>query len=249
MTPRRFGWIPDLPDHRDFQRVPSLLKALPERVDLRPKCPPVLDQEDIGSCTANAISNAHRFDQMKQGVASPIQPSRLFTYWNARAHENTVESDSGCMIRDGFRSIVQQGVPSEEEWPYITGRFRETPPPAAYRAALDHQALVYRRVSQSIQDMQSCLAEGFPFVFGFTVYEHFDSDVANDYIANMPLAGAGVLGGHAVLCVGYDAPRRLFIIQNSWGTDWGYHGFFGMPYAYATDPDLSSDFWMMSVVE
>ena len=85
----RYGWIPDLPDQRDhlYAAPPRVLAVLPAKVDLRPRCPPVLDQGELGSCTANAIANAFRFDEMKQKVAKPMAPSRLFIYYNERAME------------------------------------------------------------------------------------------------------------------------------------------------------------------
>lgn len=247
MNEHRFGWRPDLPDHRDLP-APRLLTPPPAHVDLRPLCPSVLDQGNLGSCTANAIANAHRFDQMKQGKV-PFGPSRLFTYFNAREMENSILSDSGSAIRDGFKSIVRQGVPSEGLWPYDVSQFAVRPPATVYDEAMNNQALVYRRVSQTLSDMRGCLALGFPFVFGFTVYDSFDAAVAATYIASMPGQTEGILGGHAVLCVGYDTPRRIFIVQNSWGTSWGFNGFFGIPFDYLTNPDLASDFWMCQVVE
>src|SRR5215469_10984354 len=84
-----YGWHPDLPDHRDFMyAVPAVVAAaaLPAKVDLRPQCPPVYDQGQLGSCTANAIAGAIEFDQKKQSLPDFI-PSRLFIYYNERAME------------------------------------------------------------------------------------------------------------------------------------------------------------------
>lgn len=246
----RYGWRPDLPDHRDFRLAASPLAALPERVDLRLLCPPPFDQGGIGSCTANAIANAHIFAQMKQGGTPLFEPSRLFTYFSAREYENSTESDAGCSIRDGMKSIVRQGVCPEVDWPYLEGRFRLRPPSSAYVNALNHQGITYRRIQQNLTDMRSCLAGGFPFVFGFTVYESFESDaVAASGLLGMPSASEAVVGGHAVLCVGYNNVSRRFLIMNSWGKDWGYHGYFAMPYGYLTDSGLASDFWTLSLVE
>src|SRR5258708_29232337 len=116
---RRFGWIPDRPDHRDFGYAApgSVLRKLPLKVDLRPQCPRVYDQKQLGSCTANAIAGAIEFDRMKQGEAAFV-PSRLFIYYNERAIEGTILSDSGAAIRDGVKSVANQRDCPETEWPY-----------------------------------------------------------------------------------------------------------------------------------
>jgi C1A family cysteine protease len=58
-----------------------------------------------------------------------------------------------------------------------------------------------------------------------------------------------MIGGHAVMAVGYDDEKKHFIIQNSWGTEWGDKGFFYMPYDYAANSDLAADFWTIRIVE
>src|SRR5919199_2009735 len=125
---KRYGWTPDLPDGRDlvFAAPPAIVTALPVQVDLRPKCPPVYDQGQLGSCTANAIGAAYEFDVMKQGMPD-FRPSRLFVYYNERVMEGTVDSDSGAMIRDGVKSIAAQGVCPENEWPYDIAKFTDRP--------------------------------------------------------------------------------------------------------------------------
>ena len=101
-----YGWVPDLPDQRDklYQAPARMVAALPKSVDLRPGCPEVYDQGQLGSCTANAIGAALQFDQIKQKQADVFAPSRLFIYYNERVIENTVDEDSGAMIRDGIKA-------------------------------------------------------------------------------------------------------------------------------------------------
>lgn len=251
-SPARYGWLPDVPDQRDhlYASPRKVLAALPTKVDLRPQCPPVLDQGDIGSCTANAISNAHRFDNIKIGGSKDFVPSRLFIYYNERAMERTINSDSGAMIRDGIKSIAKQGVCSETTWAYDIPKFTKKPNAAAYKEALNHQAISYQRVTQTLTQLKGCLAEGYPFVFGFTVYESFESvAVAKTGKVSMPKSAEKSLGGHAVLAVGYDDTTQNFIVMNSWSTDWGDNGFFYMPYAYITSSDLADDFWTVETVQ
>ena len=134
-----FGWKPELPDHRDLPYAAMRLSlekpmALPPQIDLRPGCPPVYNQGNLGSCTANAIAGAFEFDRKKQTLPD-FMPSRLFIYWNERSMEGTVSQDSGAYIRDGIKSISKQGVCKETEWPYVVSKFANKPSKTCYQSA------------------------------------------------------------------------------------------------------------------
>ncbi len=262
--PGYYGWQPDLPDHRDQPFSAPLLKLgpLPAKVDLRRKCPPVYNQGQIGSCTANAIAAAIEFDLKKQNKPDFL-PSRLFIYYNERAMEHSVATDSGAQIRDGVKSVNKLGVCPEPEWPYIAtpadpntnvwppgAKPAQKPTPNCYTDVLNHQALSYQSVTRDLAQFRGCLAAGYPFVLGFTVYTAFESSqVAQTGVLNLPTSAEHVLGGHAVMAVGYDDAAQRFIIRNSWGTGWGLKGYFTMPYAYLLSQNLSSDFWTIRVME
>src|SRR5262245_62161774 len=219
------GWLPDLPDPRDHMYV-APKKAVPSKVDLRPTCPPVVYQGHLLSCTANAIGNAHRFNQMKQGVARHFLPSRLFIYYNERDMNGTVDHDLGARIRDGIKCIAKRGACPESFWPYKVRKFRWKPPASAYKEAMKHQAVKYLRLEQKLPHMKKCLATGYPFVFGFTVYESFESDrVYKNGKVPMPKPGEKLVGGHAVLAVGYEDAHQQFIVMNSFSTKWGDKGY------------------------
>ncbi|HEX3590256.1 MAG TPA: C1 family peptidase [Pseudonocardiaceae bacterium] len=259
----RYGWVADLPDARDhlFSAPRIALAALPPSADVSGTLPPCYDQGRIGSCTANAIAGAFEFALRKQELAD-FMPSRLFIYYNERAVEGHPHTDSGAQIRDGPRSVGKQGVCAETEWPYddtpadeSTGLFPagardgERPADQCYTDALSNRAITYQRVTQHLDQLRGCLAAGYPFVFGFTVYDSFESQqVALTGEAQLPQPGEQVLGGHAVLATGYDDSQQRFLVRNSLGTGWGKDGYFGMPYAYLTDRGLASDFWTVRVV-
>jgi C1A family cysteine protease len=248
---QRYGWIPDLPDQRDHFYSAPVAKpgALPARVDLTQKCPAVYDQGQLGSCTGNAIAGAVQFDKLRQKLDGASIPSRLFIYFNERVIEGTVNSDSGAQIRDGIKSVARQGVCGEVFWPYDISKFRVKPPKKCYLEAAKHLALDYQRLAQSLDQMKGCLAAGYPFVLGFTVYESFEgSSVAKTGTVAMPGRGEKVIGGHAVLAVGYSDRTERFMVRNSWGTGWGKNGYFTMPYAYLTDSNLAADFWTIRLV-
>jgi len=243
-VPNYYGWVPDLPDHRDYLygAVRPIPPGLPPRIDLRPYCSKVEDQGTLGSCTANALAGALEFLEMRDRVPF-ADLSRLFIYYNERTLDHSVRSDSGAMLRDGIKTLNKQGVCSEKLWPYVVSRFTNRPGAACYQEASDHRITSYRRIL-TLDEMRTCLAEGYPFVFGFTVYEGFESrHTAKTGVLGMPKRKERALGGHAVMAVGYDDHDKRFIVRNSWGPKWGMKGYFTMPYAYAADRNLSDDFW------
>jgi C1A family cysteine protease len=245
-----YGWIRDLPDARDYVYAAPLMrfpKGLPASVDLRSACSPIYDQGQLGSCTGNGIAGAIEFDQKKQGTKQ-FTPSRLFIYYNERVMEGTVPQDAGAQVRDGIKSVATLGAPPETDWSYDIAKFAQKPPTKAYADAKKDLVLTYARVNQDPAQMQGCLADGYPFVFGFTVYESFEGQqIAQTGIMTMPASGEKVVGGHCVVAVGYDNSTRMFIIRNSWGTSWGLNGYFMMPYEYMLGR-LCSDFWTIRSV-
>jgi C1A family cysteine protease len=188
-TIQKYGWLPDLPDARDhlYAAPMAVLSKLPASVDLRPKCPPVYDQGQLGSCTGNAIAGAIQFGRRKAKQKPDFVPSRLFIYYNERVIEHTVNTDAGAQIRDGIKCAVNQGACNEKTWPYNIAQFTKQPPAAAYQEAKKYQVTSYSRVTQTLSQLKGCLANGYPFVFGFTVYESFESQqVAQTGVMTMP---------------------------------------------------------------
>ena len=258
-----YGWVPDLPDHRDhiYAAPRAMLRRLPAKVSLRSHCPPVYNQGQIGSCTANAIAAAIQFDRRKQKLAD-FTPSRLFIYYNERSMEHSVPLDNGAQIRDGIKSVGKQGACPETEWTYDdtaadsqtnvwpTGaKPAQKPPKSCFTDAKKYRTITYQRVDRTLNQMKGCLADGYPFVFGFTVYEAFESEeVGSTGALEMPQPNEQVMGGHAVLAVGYDDKAQTFLVRNSWGTSWGKRGYFTMPYTYLLTENLSDDFWTIRLV-
>jgi len=242
---RCYNCTPDTYDKRDQYHLFYSIYKLKPTIDLRSLCPPVYNQGKLGSCTANAIAGAYEFDEMKQHeVGEPFIPSRLFIYYNERSKENQIEHDAGAEIRDGIKSIVKQGVCPESDWPYIISKFTEKPPEKCYEIAQQHKAVKYRRVLQMEEQFKRCLSDGYPIVLGVAIFSSFESpEVARTGQVPMPQQDEEHLGGHAVLCVGYDDENKVFIVRNSWGTEWGDQGYFYLPYEYMLHPDLATDFW------
>ena len=244
----KFHWKTDKPDARDF--IYKLNTVVPPlTVDLRQLySTPVEDQGNLGSCTGNAIAEAIELIDKKNGKNTEV--SRLFIYYYERLLEGTVNYDNGAYIRDGIRACYTYGAPLESLWPYNISKFRTAPTSAAVQDAARRKVTLYERAT----DFNACinaLANGYPVVIGFTVYSSFESGNWWYTTANMPYPNTrseSVLGGHAVLLVGYNNSTQRFIVKNSWGTNWGDHGYFYMPYQVIQNTNMSSDFWVIKSV-
>lgn len=248
---RKYGWKQDSHDSRDriFAQPRMIAPAkLPPLFKLH--TPPPLDQGQLGSCVWNAISGAHLIAQVDQRNPATFRISRLMGYYETRRLEGTLNEDGGCQIRNAFKVLAKHGVCREMIWPYNIRFFTTQPPAQCYADGLNHQALVYSRVPQTIAALKNCLHSGRPVVFGFTVYESFAlGPVERTGIMTMPEKGETNYGGHCVLMVGWDDAKQSFLCQNSYGRSWGAKGYFYMPYKFATAPLYCSDHWVLTTVE
>jgi len=251
---------------------PSLnIITSPSIIDMRSKMPPVYDQGNLGSCTANALCAAYQYAKPK------LYPSRLFVYYNERMIENDVSHDSGAYLSDGVISLVKYGVCSDADWPYNIRRFAVKPMPKCYRNALSNTVLTDQNVQPIIAQIQQCLVNGLPIVIGFAVYQSFENNsVAMNGMVPMPdQVNEPMLGGHAVVVCGYNnslqwyqntvvknpngsttiqqttspANRGMWIVRNSWGKKWGVGGYFYLPYPYLTDLNLTTDLWTLNTIK
>lgn len=238
--------IPTTLNKLNSKNIPRKPVKLPPIVDLRknPNMPPVYDQGDLGSCTAQALGAAYEI--VLPGL---MCPSALFLYYNERVFINTVNIDSGALIQDGIKSLERHGVCPESEWPYIIEKFAIKPPNECYKSALSYKVLRAYNIRNTLPAMQGSLAAGVPFTVGILIYNSFMSKKTEKTgIVKMPLRTDKKIGGHAVLVVGYDNSKQWFIVRNSWGPSWGDAGYFYLPYAYLLNSKLSSNLWTVNSI-
>jgi C1A family cysteine protease len=281
------GWLPDLPSHRDFHRsedsvslklkglgqkdsIKAMLKKIgvarqtakfPAQVDLRPWCSPIENQESLGSCTAHAAAGlVEFFERFAFGKHTDI--SRLFLYKVTRNLLH-MTGDTGAFLRSTMGALVLFGVPPEEFYPYQIANFEKEPSAFCYSFAQNFQAITYYRLdpngidpSDLLQQIKSHLSASLPSIFGFTCFDSLEYADSQGGIA-FPSQSESVIGGHAVMAVGYDDSVKIvnplnekiettgaILIRNSWGADWGDSGYGWLPYEYVLK-GLAQDWWSL----
>lgn len=241
-----FHWVKDYPDPRDYH-YKNIRVATPPRVDLRQWCTAIEDQGNLGSCTGQAIAGAIEYLNAKSG--KPTDVSRLYIYWYERQMIGTVNYDSGAYIRDGIKVVANRGASLERLWPYNIARYRIEPNKSAVTDGSKRKVTLYERIT-NLTGCINAIANGFPVTVGFLVYSSFLNRMVT-LTGMMPypnVARERLLGGHAVLLVGYDNNTSRFIARNSWGTNWGDRGYFYMPYSVISNRSMSDDFWVIKTV-
>jgi C1A family cysteine protease len=228
---------------------------LPVEVDMRPECPPIYDQLNIGSCASQAGGAAAAYILKNQQSPTEFTPSTLFLYYNTRVKEESVDLDSGTTIEGVVWSLAKYGVASEVDMPYIDDEiaFRMPPSEIAYTNALQYMNLdnlSLSRVSQDAYTIKSILANRIPIICGLQVYSSFESpQVMSTGIIPIPNTKVEkYLGGHAIMLAGYNTSKGVFYGRNSWGIHWGQSGYFEIPESFILSSRLADDFWKIEKI-
>lgn len=263
------GYLRDLPDIRDLgpdsesvkdilkasKKLKAALKSAPASADLRKWCSPIEDQKSLGSCTAHAGVGMLEYYQ-RRAFGKHIDASRLFLY---KVTRNLLgwKGDTGAYLRTTMKALVMTGVPPEQYWPYVLTKYDEEPSAFLYALGDEYEAVKYYRLdpagsspAKTLDTVKAYLAAGLPSMFGFTVYNSIPPSGDGKGEIPFPKSGEKVLGGHAVLAVGYDEAKKIgsstgaLLIRNSWGTGWGAAGYGWLPFDYVTR-GLANDFWAL----
>jgi C1A family cysteine protease len=256
-----YGHIKDTSDRRDFMYTSHLMAtraSLPSLIDLTGHYPPIMNQGEIGSCTGNSTASVIKYTMNKINGVNCVNnfatiPSRLFLYTNGKLIDNLdVTQDSGCSVRGVLKGVSKYFCCDERDYWYVKPNALKKPQESAYKAALKYKHFQYLSVPQNLFAIKKCISDGYPVILGIAIYTSFESQQCTETgMVPMPNTQTEqLLGHHCINLCGYDDKSQTFLLCNSWGTGVGLpnkRGYYKIPYNFITDPNLSSDFWRISM--
>ena len=227
------GWLPPLPDMRDYTETkPEIallvkklglpktkkeIEQLPASLDLKQWCSPVEDQKSLGSCTAQAAVGIVEYFQ-RRAYDKHLEGSRLFVYKVTR-NLMQVAGDTGAWLRNAMGALVLCGIPDEKYWPYTDAdpEFDREPPSFVYAVADNYKAVRFFCHDPSganlpgktvLDNVKKYLVAGIPSMFGFWGFPSFENADVKGGIP-YPCPDEQAQWGHAIIAVGYDDGKKI----------------------------------------
>lgn len=210
-------------DDRDYLYVP--VESYPEVRQMRQWLGEIEDQGEIGSCTANSVVSACELLLAEQ-LGRVRHLSRLFNYYVTRELEGRL-GQSGAVLRNAVKQAAKLGLPDEYLWPYDPATAEVRPLDDVFAEAAKHRILRYERIQDGndadvIRAIKSAISEGYPVVFGMPITQQWMNMRGGDISYRGVTDKDPAVGAHAMTIIGYSPD--FFVIENSWGKDWGDGG-------------------------
>ena len=269
---QRLDARPDRIDLRDREFAPpvaSLPVRFPDDATVKKLLPAyvaaglILSQGNEGACTGFGLACVVNYLFWRAEQQKPPRARRKIEtvstrmlYHLARFYDEWPGEDyDGSSCRGALKAWNKHGVCSDALWPYQTkdGRVRFIKPKPGWDLdALRRQLGVYYRIDKtSIVDMQAAINRIGAIYVSSDVHDGWDlrtskrkAITGHDSIAKIgPIDDPNSIGGHAFALVGYN--EHGFVVQNSWGTDWGTRGFATLPYSQWSR--YGSDAWVCAL--
>ena len=211
---------PDAPDLRDKYYEPALIPLNKDIDNSNPDL--VLDQGQEGACTGFGLAAVINFLKYRRDEQIPVSARML--YEMAQKHDEWPgENYAGSSCRGAIKGWKNMGVCSEALWPYSTGN----PGQLSIAKAREARSTIlgaYYRLQTNLNDYHAALNETGAVYVSATVHSGWNNPEKTNKDKFATISQSSELtGGHAFAIVGYN--KNGFIVQNSWGDDWGTDGF------------------------
>jgi len=229
---RTLDAFPDSIDLRDWLYRPSLA-PLPRRLVNCDRVPEILNQGMEGACTGFALAAVIQYHLGPKAGKNRVSPRMIYEL--ARRYDKWPGEDyEGSSARGAMKGWVVHGVATRTTWPDDLHGKEHFSPAVADQARKLPGGAYYRVRHRDVRDMHTALVESGILYITLMVHAGWKNPSGRgrrvDKNLMLPVIERRdrATDGHAVALVGYT--EEGFIVQNSWGEDWGEGGFALLPY-------------------
>jgi len=257
---QKFRLLPTLTEEPLEETYKAHETTIPS-VDLRQNFNSVKNQGEQGSCLAFSVTSIFEY-ALKLNQSKESDLSEAFLYYNSRKMDTigdvSVTNDIGSRFKPSMDSLHKYGIALEKFCPYSEDRFDQKPSDEAYRDALSRRLIKALNVNKKVYDIKSALADGYPVAASFILYPSFsetnngfipmpdEKEIAEEFSEDVP---KDKYFRHAMVITGFSDQLKMFVVRNSWGTDWGEDGYGYLPYSYVENERLCDFTCIITEVE
>lgn len=245
----KYNWVPSYPliefEQITLDNLNKLISKyednLSNYIDLRVNCPPVLD---VGLIPIHPIATVCSMLNylLKKNKLPIFPPSRLFIYHNCAYFPEIKSILSYDVI---LRSIIKYGFCSEIDFEYTLDNLNNSPSNINYKVAEAFKFLEIYRIDNNINLLKIMLQNDMPLIIGIALYYDLKKIVDKLWLPDFKIDKR--VGGITGLIVGYVEDREVFILQLSYGKNFGLSGYVSIPYEYVLNKLLVPEIYYIDL--
>ena len=218
------------------------LKAVPDYIDLRKTFPSIIDVRTLPFNSIACVSYLLEYSLLKNEL-NVFPPSLMFIYKHCKFFKG---SDNLISFETIFRSIRSKGFCIETELRTISSNLSiNNISNDLYKKAIPYKFIKVYKVLNNLKVIKSVLSNEYPILVGFGIYSKLTR--INDELLMPDNSTQSNLGGMGGVLVGYMEDREMFIMAQTYGTNFGQNGYILVPYQYILNKNITFEMYILDI--
>lgn len=228
MMERKYGYIESPKDLRDY-RINKVYKTIELPSEFKVSIGDIKDQGVVNSCVAHAVSSVLETKDNIIYSTGWIYGYRPSSYYQGEGMITSEALKTVYKVGSLYNDELDVNIEMQEAKDIVDKNINAYKEKASYKKIAS-----YARLNTANEIKQSLYTSNKPVLLAIKV--GVDGLLLDDN--NVAYIPEEYSGGHQLVCFGWN--EEGFLLQNSWGEDWGNKGTFILPYEYPI-----SEAWMI----